>query len=84
MCENDLKAVKTLFINIFFFRVSILLYSFIFNKLFQFQADWFFPENENEENMPVPVPMPDESEEFESNTNQALLLHNISKYEGTY
>lgn len=54
------------------------------NELFEFQADWFFPENVNEENMPVPVPMPDESEEFESNTNQALLLHNISKYEGWY
>lgn len=33
--------------------------------------------------MPVPVPVPDEIVEFECNTNKALLLHNISKYEGS-
>ncbi|VEN48332.1 unnamed protein product [Callosobruchus maculatus] len=44
-------------------------------------AEWFFPENENEENHPVPLEHIEGIEEFESANNQALLLHNISKYE---
>lgn len=39
-------------------------------------AEWFFSENDNE--LPVPVAV---NEEFEQ-ANQALLLDNISKYEG--
>ncbi|KAJ8912112.1 hypothetical protein NQ315_005448, partial [Exocentrus adspersus] len=44
-------------------------------------ADWFFPENDEEELAPVPLALPDGYEESESANNQALLLHNISKYE---
>ncbi|KAG5897665.1 hypothetical protein JTB14_024492 [Gonioctena quinquepunctata] len=44
-------------------------------------ADWFFPEKENEENLPVPLGLPDSVEDLDSAHNQALLLHNISKYE---
>lgn len=47
-----------------------------------FQADWFFPENDEEEMAPVPLALRDGYEESESANNQALLLHNISKYEG--
>ncbi|XP_074036276.1 rho GTPase activating protein at 19D isoform X5 [Leptinotarsa decemlineata] len=44
-------------------------------------ADWFFPEKENEENLPVPIGVRGSVEDLESAHNQALLLHNISKYE---
>ncbi|CAG9817323.1 unnamed protein product, partial [Phaedon cochleariae] len=44
-------------------------------------ADWFFPENGNEENLPVPIGLPDSNEDLDYGNNQALLLHNISKYE---
>ncbi|XP_018575341.1 rho GTPase-activating protein 21 isoform X4 [Anoplophora glabripennis] len=44
-------------------------------------ADWFFPENDEEEMAPVPLALRDGYEESESANNQALLLHNISKYE---
>jgi hypothetical protein len=47
------------------------------------QADWFFAEDDSE-SLPVPAVLSDAHEESEPANNQALLLDNISKYEGEW
>jgi hypothetical protein len=46
-------------------------------------ADWFFAEDDSE-SLPVPAVLSDAHEESEPANNQALLLDNISKYEGEW
>lgn len=47
-----------------------------------FKADWFFADEESE-GLPVPAVLTDAQEEVEP-SSQALLLDNISKYEGEF